>query len=202
MEEEDLAFRPIPIDVCTVRRKQRAFSQKLFLIETCSSTKYVVMGSTGNVYDVLISRVPLCTCPDNTVNKRRCKHIYFILCKVMKFNDPDKDVFSDEDIELMLSNIRQATELPYVDGGIKHAYEKLKNTKNTNKKIVAKDDDICPICLDDLHNGDEFDFCEYGCGKCVHKVCFNMWCTRNDSVCLICKKPWNKENKYVNLLDG
>ena len=44
---------------------------------------FVVLGSTGNVYRVQMSCSPGCDCPD--ANKGRvCKHIYFVMCKVLK----------------------------------------------------------------------------------------------------------------------
>jgi hypothetical protein len=59
-------------------RIERARTQRMFLIRRekvsdCES-KFAVLGSTGNVYDVVIDSTPRCTCPDN-VNGYLCKHI-------------------------------------------------------------------------------------------------------------------------------
>ena len=77
------------------QRKQRGITQKLFLIETLKkkdekSREYVIMGSTGNVYNVNITNDPTCTCPDYTNHANRCKHIFFVLVRIMKVIDPDK----------------------------------------------------------------------------------------------------------------
>ena len=78
--------------------------------------------------------------------------------------------------------------LIYVNNSIKQKYIKLSNTN----LIVAKGiDDLCPICLDNIDNGEEYDFCKQDCNRCVHKECFSMWCTKNTAICLFCKKPWN-----------
>ena len=44
---------------------------------------FTVLGSTGNVYTVTLRRVPCCTCPDFLRTKDLCKHIIFILLKVI-----------------------------------------------------------------------------------------------------------------------
>ena len=181
-------------------RKQRGITQKLFLIETLaiksqSEREYVIMGSTGNVYNVTISCSPSCTCPDFITRKNRCKHIFFVLLRIMKVTDPDKEEYSSNDIVKMFSNIPEITNVLCVGNNIKDKYERV----NKNKQSVAKkEDDICPICLDDISNGDEIEFCKAVCGTCVHKLCFSMWCIKNQANCLICKSPWNQQ-KYVNL---
>lgn len=42
---------------------------------------FTVLGSTGNVYDVRIDRLPTCTCPD-FVKGNLWKHIIFVVVKV------------------------------------------------------------------------------------------------------------------------
>lgn len=36
-----------------------------------------IAGTTGNIYEVVIGRVPKCTCPDN-VKGNQCKHIVYV----------------------------------------------------------------------------------------------------------------------------
>ena len=45
--------------------------------------KYVLLGSTGNAYDVHITEQSTCSCPDSQKGNL-CKHIIFILAKVLK----------------------------------------------------------------------------------------------------------------------
>ena len=85
-------------------RKNRGLTQKLFIIESKSDYDYVIMGSTGNVYDVTISNIPTCTCPDFTTRGNRCKHIYFIMMKIMKVINDEQEEYSDDDIAQMVLN--------------------------------------------------------------------------------------------------
>jgi len=71
------------------RRISRAVNQRMYLIEmkdTSSSDTALVytfslLGSTGNLYEVIISNVPSCTCPD-FLKGNVCKHIIFVYVKV------------------------------------------------------------------------------------------------------------------------
>lgn len=68
-------------------RLVRVRTQRMFMIErnrTISSDgthpeeTFDIAGSTGNVYRVLISKVPTCSCPDAALNGNQCKHIIYV----------------------------------------------------------------------------------------------------------------------------
>jgi hypothetical protein len=71
-------------------RIHRAATQRMYLVKkgqvdantlTCS---FVVLGSTGNVYNVEIGKTAKCNCPDHLRCKASlCKHIAFCLLKVL-----------------------------------------------------------------------------------------------------------------------
>lgn len=184
-------------------RKERGKKQPLYLIETVDTDKdsikeYMVMGLTGNVYSVQIKNKPECSCPDHQTRHRRCKHIYFILIRVMKVtqDNEDKEEFTDSDLETMFSNIPDVTNNLYVDTDKREKYNKLKGVTSGAKKKDT--DDVCPICLDDLENGEELDYCKYSCGKPIHKECFDMWCKKRATSCVFCRADWFQK-KYINL---
>jgi len=186
-------------------RKQRGLTQPIYLIETIIDEpnqyekKYIVMGSSGNVYTVAISQIPTCTCPDYATRQKRCKHIYFVLGRIMQVNDDNQDNDEYTDIELlkMFSQIPQITNNLIIDNNAKNKYNKLKNTNpDQNKKST---DDLCPICLDDLENGEVLDCCR-SCGKHVHTCCFSMWTKSRGARCVFCQASWKTTtDKYINL---
>ena len=70
-------------------RYERALTQRMFLIDRQKTTKsdehgeyeeevFDMAGTTGNVYQVTISKVPKCTCPDWRNNRSQCKHIIYV----------------------------------------------------------------------------------------------------------------------------
>src|SRR5438105_3268942 len=104
-------------------RKSRGKDQKIFLILTHEydpkvyERRYEVMGTTGNAYTVTINKSPVCTCPDHTVRHKRCKHIYFVLTRIMKVKPEQEDMssYTDQDLNDMFANIPQITENLRVD---------------------------------------------------------------------------------------
>ena len=192
-------------------RKYRAITQNIFLIESIiDETKtyektYVLMGLTGNVYKVTIKNIPECSCPDYSTRQRRCKHIYFVLIKIMNAPNEDQDKYTDDELSEMFNSIPQITNNLIVDNTVKNKYNKLKpNIDKTNQINKKSTDDLCPICLTELENGDELDYCKNSCGKHVHKVCFAMWTKAKGATCIFCRKDWNTidtNKKYVNLIN-
>ena len=78
------------------------FSHRLFLIdrevqepvgsEGGGSEKFVVLGATGNVYDVTINKFPSCSCPD-AAKGNLCKHRFFVMLRVLKLEQDDPIVW-------------------------------------------------------------------------------------------------------------
>ena len=192
-------------------RKARGKSQKIFLV-ACHNNKdyercYDVMGTTGNVYTVRITNIPECSCPDYQSRNKRCKHIYFVLIRIMKLAGDEEDTvsYSNEELLQMFKKIPVITNNLMVAQNTQNKYKNLKDgCDKKNIKINQQPlDDCCPICLDDLTNGENVDYCKFSCGKNVHVFCFQMWCKKqqNES-CIFCRSPWNTykhKDKYINL---
>jgi len=83
----------------------RVMTQRMFLVERSGRKDgelhedFSVLGSTGNVYNVNLSQIPTyllcgnrvdcsCTCPDFAKHQVHCKHILFVLVKVLKLPNP------------------------------------------------------------------------------------------------------------------
>jgi len=77
----------------TLERTQRANQQRMFLVDRRLvgaaggsrnvSVEFHVLGSTGNVYRVMIGRDCYCTCPDY-LRSKCCKHMIFVMLKVLR----------------------------------------------------------------------------------------------------------------------
>lgn len=50
----------------------------------CPSETIDLAGSTGNIYQVTITHLPTCTCPNFRGGNAQCKHIVYVLNKVLK----------------------------------------------------------------------------------------------------------------------
>ncbi|KAN0063363.1 hypothetical protein ACQY0O_004529 [Thecaphora frezii] len=67
----------------------RVLSQRMFMINRFRAAgtlkeEFDVLGSTGDVYKVTIASEPKCTCMDNRIRKKLCKHLLFIFLKVLR----------------------------------------------------------------------------------------------------------------------
>jgi hypothetical protein len=69
-----------------LKRLERVRSQRMFLIDrhrsqgedgTHEEEVFDIAGSTGNIYQVKIAKVPSCTCPDASKGNQ-CKHIIYV----------------------------------------------------------------------------------------------------------------------------
>jgi hypothetical protein len=191
-------------------RKERGRKQKIFLILTheydddCLERKYEVMGTTGNVYTVTICRTPTCSCPDYVTRHKRCKHIYFVLTRIMRIKEDQEDIahYTDEDLQDMFDNIPQIVDNLKVDTTKLTKFKNLKNGTFEHLMKTITPDDVCPICLDDMYCcEEELIHCKYSCGNALHKECFDMYNKKQHTVkCLFCFGNWNREvQQYINL---
>lgn len=196
-------FRVV-MDVDSCRRMERA-KAGIFIVEIIPynyhKKEFVVLGHSGNVYHVIITNKPTCTCPDYQKREMNCKHIYFILLRVMKLKESllHETHFSNKRLGILCQNIPSIMDSLYISNQMKNTYNNTKSKMNNTTVIaLAQDDDMCPICLDELDNGEELEHCKYSCGKSIHKICFKMWFQKNSSRCLFCGSDFNQT--YINLL--
>jgi hypothetical protein len=129
----------------------------------------------------------------------------------MHVSQENEDVksFTNTELSNMFDSIPAITQQLCISNDLKQKYEQSINGDNDDKDdtINMKDtDDLCPICLDDLNNGDELDYCKSSCQRAIHKECFSMWIRFKPKNCIYCMKPWNNKRKknnsdYINLKD-
>jgi hypothetical protein len=114
----------------TQQRIARARTQQLFLVQkgdvTNLSCSFVVLGSTGNVYTVKIERVPDCTCPDHAKGNL-CKHILFVLLKVMAL---------DANSPLVYQAAWLSSELKHMFQQLGRRYQQLSHGTSANATAV------------------------------------------------------------------
>ena len=171
------------------RRIERCYTDNIYLIESLQPEEdypyernYLIMGNSGNTYTVTISNMPSCTCPDYTTRGNRCKHIYFVLIRIMNIYNYTDEEYSDEELAQMFLNI------PDIAKNLMYQGEKPEEQKEVKQKFEK--DDVCPICLDPLENGKELDYCKYSCGQTIHKKCFSMWEKSKGGICVFCRGKW------------
>lgn len=193
-------------------RKDRGKTQRIFLVHTHNYDdsdivrSYDVMGTTGNLYTVTIKDIPTCTCPDYSQRQKRCKHIYFVLTRIMKVKPKHEDMatYSSKDLCDMFENIPQITDNLRVSGDEIKTYIKKTNKFDRNHKMQEIDENtLCPICLENMEGSFEpIIYCKYSCGTPIHKECSSIYHkhTRTKECCIVCKVSMTEpSDTYINL---
>ena len=202
----------------TMIRILRAARQRLYLVTgTDNSTSenrrmdFQVLGSTGNLYSVEISKRPTCTCPDHLRRNNLCKHIIFTFVKVLGVSTANPVIWQKALLQ---------SELKIVFDNASERLAHLGNAVKANSRIIravtgvdddgAKDDGdndggvklreitndtTCPICFDNIVETDEVVYCRTTCGNPVHTKCMDVWIaqkrkTRAQITCVYCRSPW------------
>eukprot|EP00428_Durinskia_dybowskii_P030183 CAMPEP_0170252724 /NCGR_PEP_ID=MMETSP0116_2-20130129/26199_1 /TAXON_ID=400756 /ORGANISM="Durinskia baltica, Strain CSIRO CS-38" /LENGTH=320 /DNA_ID=CAMNT_0010503701 /DNA_START=32 /DNA_END=994 /DNA_ORIENTATION=- len=207
--------------LATRQRIERARTQTMYLVtkdelpdmqELCCN--FVVLGSTGNVYNVAIKRVPHCTCPDHA-RGNLCKHILFVLLKVMRIPPDSPLIYQaawigselEEMFEGMRARFQQVSGRVLACKAVQDTYARLGNGEEeevASKVARRTDDEDCPICFDPLGPMSTTTFCRSQCGANFHNACISHWLRQQSGhpTCPMCRGSWEKpasKSQYTNL---
>ncbi|KAK6509253.1 hypothetical protein TWF481_004011 [Arthrobotrys musiformis] len=145
--------------------------------------EFKVAGSTGNIYTVVLENIPTCDCPDSIHKGEICKHILFVMIKVLRVRH----------------------ELSYQAALLNSEIREIFETSEKKRLQKPLDADECPICYEPFEeNESDVVFCTAQCGSNIHKECFGQWVAAKAGetvTCVMCRTPW-EENAAVNRGDG
>ncbi|GAX11775.1 E3 ubiquitin-protein ligase ZSWIM2 [Fistulifera solaris] len=189
------------------QRIDRALSQSMYLVTKSDvqdlSCTFVVLGSTGNVYEVTIRRSPHCSCPDHAKGNL-CKHILFVLLKVMAIPSSSPLVYQQAWIKTELEEMYACMEQRFqqVSGAVlaksvvRNEYAKLQRDP-VPQVACRQDQEDCPICFDVLEAAADNMHCRTQCGANFHAKCISHWLQqqRSHPTCPNCRQPWEGTTK-------
>ena len=177
---------------------------------------FKLAGSTGNVYTVRICTEPACDCPDSSNGRNTCKHILYVMVKVLKA--PHQLSFQAGLLPSELRRIFRNAPAPARSGsgsgsGSSSSSSSSNGGGGAKRKPVGADD--CPICFSPIEapvegragggSSEGVVWCRAVCGTNVHASCFRQWRavaaakTNNNSAgsvngdkvtCVMCRAPW------------
>lgn len=215
-----------------IERAMPGSAHRLFLIDTAQianlessngpSQEFTILGAVGNVYTVVISRHPTCSCPD-FAKGNLCKHILFVMLRVLKLEPTNPLVWQraylTSEVRNILANASVTDQTVLASSRIRQKYTEVKyggtpggSSQQSKQRPVEGD---CPICCEDLGGGEKVVFCDE-CGNNIHQVCFDKWASTKRSkgdpvTCVYCRAPWTSlvqgpgaestkfGNQYLNL---
>lgn len=170
----------------TLKRRLKSLTERILFIDSClvydndksvEAIKCQILSASNSLYDLKIwkENCPLfdglvnihcsCSCPDNTIRKKDCKHIYWFGLKKFGIMEPEywcEDQYDDFVLQTWI--------LEY-DSTIKGRNE------------------MCPICLETINYSNEKTIrCRLQCNNSVHMTCWNRYYyISGKSQCVFCR---------------
>jgi len=175
-------------------RLERAHVNRLFMVKkpTPDDPTFHVLGTTSNSYtvDFVSTPSPTCTCMDFRLRKRCCKHILFVMVRVLSV-PVTSETLTPTNILAATQKITDILATGVCPVGV--AYNgnatKTRTTTTTTPSVPQRaytEDDECPVCYEPF--GTELlVYCTKQCGNSVHKVCFDMWKLHKGKTCVMCR---------------
>ncbi|KAG9235048.1 hypothetical protein BJ875DRAFT_504274 [Amylocarpus encephaloides] len=183
-----------------LERLSRVRTQRMFLIDRERSTsedggheeeRFDIAGTTGNVYQVTISKVPTCSCPDSSKGNQ-CKHIIYVLVNVLK---------AREDLAYQLAFL--STELAEIFASAPATPQSSESSTSTetggHRKPIEGDCPVCVMEFDDSDKPEDILWCKAACGNNIHRHCFERWAKSKPGEvrCVFCRTPWNGDEDSI-----
>ena len=178
--------------------KEDLESTTLFLVHRTGPTVYQIKDERDNSCRVILGSTHTCTCKE----KGFCCHILFILLKVLRIPQENhlsqKMGFTDADIDIALAGNFEERVRP------KHLIKKKRSHCPAEKDVAnivdrhilnPDEEEICPICQDDMKMEHALTWCRKGCGNNIHAKCMKMYAqykapTKKDILCPLCRESW------------
>ena len=171
-------------------RIKRALSQRMYLLsinqQNIDNWSFNIEGSTGSNYSVNFTEKHVkCACIDFKKRHKICKHIIFIVARVLKDSnlvsllneDPNINIFKlSENLNKNLENIMKPCQ----------NIEKISEVKS--EQILSCSDD-CVICYEEVGLVTFAKSC-LTCKKYLHTDCLNRWLLQKNS-CPLCRSIWS-----------
>lgn len=161
--------------------------------DDCPTETLKIAGSTGNVYTVIIDRIPSCEhsvaisrlrllialagdCP-HAAKGNECKHVLFAMVRVLKASDYWQKAY-------LASELRTIFE---------HAPPVVVDAAKTDSNRKPLDEENpCAVCFEPMESLDDTTYCQIGCGQNLHKGTFQTPFSIHDQAnsFLECFRQW------------
>eukprot|EP00667_Euglena_gracilis_P009731 EG_transcript_9897 len=166
-----------------------AMESRFYVVRETGPTAFVLKGDiSAREFRVQIGGEQTCSCK---TSHELCVHILFVMLKVYRIPAQNPIVWQtallDDEIAKILSGRLQRQQVQAAPPR-KVTLAASVATTATRKPV----DDVCPICYDDMRNGDALVWCRQGCGSNVHGACMKVWEGHHKErlTCPMCRTDW------------
>ena len=166
-------------------RKQRGLSERIYLLDANFDSdiwNLTIKGQSKSIYKIKLSSENVkCKCMDFNIRKNVCKHMYFILGRILKDSKIINKIKCVADIEDNFNDISL---------NLKNILNK--HVSNNTNDLEYDNKECCSICFEEF--GDEsVEQCQLSCKNVFHTECINLWLSNNNS-CPLCRSSWTTLN--------
>ncbi len=163
--------------------------------EEIQAVQFFVQGTSVDMYIVSFTQTsphhPTCACPDFQRRAEPCKHIYYVVFKIL-FTDIAKQ--GTEEHILQIAHRQCGAAESGAASELWAAIVTAERKRQTTPLLGPKTDvDTCSICFDDMDpkNIKQVSWCSKECRTPFHRTCMDIWLQTNHT-CPMCRKDWAK----------
>jgi len=193
-------------------RLDRAAHQAMHIIGRPSHTHFKVLGASGYVYAVRLTHAagPSCSCPDHQTRRTTCKHILFVLMRVLGLSK--QDLVHGVDASTIVAAASSEALFAVENGetsdvidltGQEPSRAPARKPRQAMRGVAQRPvdpEDSCPICCCDFGEAAcpgsaSLMYCRAECGKSLHRACFQKMeeyhrRKRSRLECPMCRHAW------------
>ncbi|XP_068726656.1 mitogen-activated protein kinase kinase kinase 1-like [Montipora capricornis] len=191
------------------RKVEKAMRARLYLLQQTGPNSFLIGGdSPDHKFRVMIGPQS-CTC-----TRPHCVHLLFVMLRVFKLKDNDPLLWNlklkNFEVEKLLSKFhaRLKSRLSKDMTDSKHSpskgHEKPTSSSPNSSglggslPIPRDEEEVCPICLLEMVEGESLTNCKDGCNNRLHQHCMEIWAAeckrqREALICPLCRKIWSSE---------
>ncbi|XP_067027287.1 mitogen-activated protein kinase kinase kinase 1-like isoform X1 [Acropora muricata] len=189
------------------RKVEKAMRARLYLLQQTGPNSFLIGGdSPDHKFRVMIGPQS-CTC-----TRPHCVHVLFVMLRVFKLKDNDPLLWSlklkNFEVEKLLSKfharLKSRLSKDMTDSKISRSKDQEKppspspNSSSLGISLpnAREEEEVCPICLLEMVEGESLMSCRDGCNNRLHQHCMEVWANeckrqREALLCPLCRKTWS-----------
>ncbi|CAH1795279.1 unnamed protein product [Owenia fusiformis] len=186
------------------KRVEKVRKARLYLLQQMGPNSFLIGGdSPDHKFRVIIGE-QTCSC-----GKAHCVHVLFVMLRVFQIEESDPCLWrvklKNYEVETLFTNFHQKRRQQKTKKQKRIAKDKLVQSCDTPDSSAAADTSVkdveeqCPICLNDMLEGESLVKCEHGCQNQLHQHCISIWfeeCRRQweQLICPLCRMRWDQDS--------
>ncbi|XP_071799794.1 mitogen-activated protein kinase kinase kinase 1-like [Asterias amurensis] len=200
------------------KRVERSLHARLYFLQQSGPNSFVIGGDSPNHKYKVVIGPQNCNCGKGPF----CLHVLFVMLRVFQVKEGDPMLWSrtlmNYEVETLFRNYqaRQKTRLKRSSSKATNQQQRKSSNEGSvemtsstctgssdstmNSDQCNKEEDLCPICLLEMIDGESLVVCQDGCRNRLHHHCVAIWaseCERQNEAlnCPLCRTKWDSPHE-------